>query len=89
MFERVKDIKENKIVVYNNPLIKISFQYLPFSTQPNQLKIADFCVFMYFMITGEHGWSWCIGDLESGLYAGKIHCLFFCKTMEGLFILNT
>ena len=39
-----KDPKERKTVVYNNLPTQISFQYLPFSTQPNQLKIADFGV---------------------------------------------
>ena len=46
MFKREKDRKERKTGVYNNPQ-KFSFsQYLPFSTQPNQKKIANFCVFM-------------------------------------------
>ena len=31
-------------VFYNKLLTQISIQYLPFSTQPKQLKIADFFV---------------------------------------------
>ena len=31
-------------VFSNKPSTQISIQYLPFSTQPPQLKIADFCV---------------------------------------------
>ena len=30
-------------LLYNNPSTGISSQNLPFSTQPNHLKIADFC----------------------------------------------
>ena len=41
IFDRRKDRKERKTEVYNNTN-KISFQYLPLSTQPNQLKIVDF-----------------------------------------------
>ena len=41
-----KDRKERKTVVYNNPTKSFVFQYLPFLTQPNQLKTADFCVSM-------------------------------------------
>ena len=44
--KRWKDKKERKTVVYNNPSKSIFFQYLPFSTQPNQLKIAYFCASM-------------------------------------------
>ena len=39
-----KDRKKEKAVVYDNPLFSIFFQYSPFSTHPNQLKIADFCI---------------------------------------------
>ena len=46
IFERGKDRKVRKTVVYNNPPIYIFFQYLPFSTQPNHLKIADYCISM-------------------------------------------
>ena len=35
---------ERKTVFYNNLTTKISIQYLPYWTQPNQLKIADFCL---------------------------------------------
>ena len=45
MFKGRKDRKERKAVVYDNPPKSIFFQYLPFSTQPNQLKIANFCVY--------------------------------------------
>ena len=44
MFKRGKDRKEKNTVVYINPAKSIFFQYLPYSTQPTQLKIADFCV---------------------------------------------
>ena len=47
--KRGKDLKERKTVVYNNPPIKIYFPYLPFKTQPNHLKIADFCVSLYII----------------------------------------
>ena len=46
IFKRGKDRKERKTVVYNNPLKTIFLQYLPFSSLPNQLKTADFCVSM-------------------------------------------
>ena len=41
MFKKGKDRKEKKTVVCNSPPTKILFQYLPFSAEPNQLKIAD------------------------------------------------
>ena len=46
MFKRGKDKGESKTVPYDNPPKSIFFQYLAFLTQPNQLKIADFCVSM-------------------------------------------
>ena len=50
MFKRGKDGKGRKTVVYVNPPKSINYQYLPFLTQSNQLKIADFCVSRKSMI---------------------------------------
>ena len=48
--KRGKDRKQRKGVVYNNPPTCISFQNMPFLSQPSQLKSADFCVSMQSML---------------------------------------
>ena len=42
LFQIMKHIQYT--VVYNKLSTKISFKYLPFLAQPNQLKMADFWV---------------------------------------------
>ena len=37
--------EKGSLEVYDKQPKSILFQYMPFSTQPNQLKTADFCVY--------------------------------------------
>ena len=46
-YELLEEGNTYQTIVYNKPWTKISIQYLPISSQPTQLKIADFSKYIY------------------------------------------